>query len=228
MRRYATLLSLVLVALVLALPALAAPQEGHAAPEEEASASEAGHGEPEAGHGASEEGHGEGASPNPFAGDVGNAVWTLLIFFVLLFVLGKYAWGPVLEGLQSRERFIRESLEEARQNRDEARARLEEYEAKLASARAEVDEIMAEARRDAEALRKREEERARGEAEKTLERARREIQIATDTAVKEIYERATKLSVDAASRILGREISASDHERLIAESIDSLEKMDTH
>lgn len=182
-------------------PALAAPQ-------------------PEAGHGA------EAAGPNPFAGDFGNALWTVVIFLLLLWVLGKYAWGPILSGLQSREQFIRESLEEAKEHRDAAEARLEEYEEKLAGARVEVDEIMAEARRDASALREREEARAREEAEKMLERARREIRIATETAVQELYRKATRLTAAAASRILEREISAQDHDRLISDAIASVESMD--
>jgi hypothetical protein len=55
-----------------------------------------------------------------FAGDVGNALWTLVIFGSVVFVLGKFAWKPILNGLQAREAFIRESLEEARRDRAEA------------------------------------------------------------------------------------------------------------
>lgn len=166
----------------------------------------------------------EAAAPNPFAGDFGNALWTVVIFLLLLWVLGKYAWGPVLEGLQSREQFIRESLEEAKENRDAAEARLKEYEQQLAGARDDVEEILAEARRDAAALREREESRAKEEAEKMLERARREIRIATETAVQDLYARATELTVAAASRILEREISPQDHERLISDAIASIDQ----
>jgi F-type H+-transporting ATPase subunit b len=173
--------------------------------------------------GAPEAGHGAGTAGGPFSGDLGNALWTLVVFALLLVVLGKYAWTPILGGLKSREQFIRDSLEEAKRNRDQSEARLKEYEGKLAQARDEVEALLAEARRDAAALRQREEARAREEAEKTLERARREIQIATETAVQELYRQATDLSVEAASRILKREVSAADHERLIADTIAALE-----
>jgi F0F1-type ATP synthase membrane subunit b/b' len=83
---------------------------------------------------------------------------------------------------------------------------------------------MAEARRDAEALRQREEQRARTEAETLLDRARREIEIAKDTAVKELYQRATVLATDAASRIIRRELRPEDNERLVAESVAALEQ----
>lgn len=176
-------------------------------------------GEPEAA------GHGGGAS-NLFAGDLGNAVWTLVIFIALLWVLGRYAWDPILRGLQGREQFIRSALEEAKRDRDEAKGRLAEYEAKLASARAEVDAILDEARRDADQLRQREEQRARGEAEQIIARARREIEVATETAVKDLYSRASRLATAAAGRILKREVKPEDHERLIAESIEAIDRMD--
>ena len=55
--------------------------------------------------------HGEAGGGGPFAGDIGNALWTLLIFGLVVFILGRFAWGPILKGLQSREDFIRESIE---------------------------------------------------------------------------------------------------------------------
>src|SRR5215213_8933030 len=84
------------------------------------------------------EGHGE---PSLFSGNVGNAIWTLVIFGLVVLVLGKFAWGPILGTLQARETFIRESLETAKRDRDEAEARLREYEARLAQARGEATAI---------------------------------------------------------------------------------------
>ena len=59
----------------------------------------------------------EGGAVGPFEGNVGNAVWTLVVFALVVFVLGKFAWGPILAGLTEREKFIRQSLEEARNDR---------------------------------------------------------------------------------------------------------------
>jgi F-type H+-transporting ATPase subunit b len=175
-----------------------------------------------------EQGHGAEGAGGPFSGDLGSSLWTLVIFAVLLWVLGKYAWGPVLSGLQSRERFISDSLEQAQASRDQAEARLAEYEKRLAAARGEVETIMAEARRDAEALRHREEERAREEADRLLVRARREIDIATETAVKELYSRATRIATEAASRIIQRELRPEDHERLVADAVAAIERLPSH
>lgn len=165
--------------------------------------------------------HGE-SSNNLFAGDIGNAFWTVLIFLILLFVLGKFAWGPILNGLQTRENFIREALEKAKRDREESEARLREYEARLAAARAEASAIVDEGRRDADAVKRKIEEAARHEADKMIERAKREIQIATDTATKELYGLAARLATDMAARVIGREVNPQDHERLIAQSIEEL------
>lgn len=166
--------------------------------------------------------HGEG-SPNVFSGDVGNALWTVVIFLLVVFVLGKYAWGPILKALQAREDFIRESLEKAKRDRDQAEARLKEYEARLASARAEATALVEEGRRDAEAVKRTIEAQTRAEADKMLARAKHEIQLATDTATKDLYTLSARLATDMATKILGREISAQDHERLISESLASLD-----
>jgi len=171
---------------------------------------------------AAEAGHGEAAANSPFAGDIGNALWTVIIFALVLVVLGKYAWGPILTNLQARESFILESLEKAKKEREEAEGRLRAYEEKLAAARAEASAIVDEGRRDADAVKRRIEEQARHEADQMIARARREIQIATDTATKELYTLSARLATDMATRIIRKELTPQDHERLIAESISAL------
>jgi len=163
------------------------------------------------------------AANNPFAGDIGNALWTLVIFGLVVVVLGKFAWGPLLRGLQAREEFIRESLEKARIERETAEIRLREYEERLATARAEATAIVEEGRRDADAVKRRIEEDAKREADKAIERAKREIQIATDTATKELYTLSARLATDLAAKVIGRELNPRDHERLIAEAIAGLD-----
>ena len=165
----------------------------------------------------------EHEAPSLFAGDLGNSFWTLLIFVLVLVVLGKYAWGPILNTLQTRENFIREALEKAKREREEAEERLRQYEERLAGARAEASAIVEEGRRDAEVVKRRIEEDAKHQADLMIERAKREIQIATDTASKSLFTLAAKLATEVAARVLGRELSAQDHERLIAEGIDGLD-----
>lgn len=166
----------------------------------------------------------EGES-NLFAGDIGNAVWTLVIFVLVIVVLGKFAWTPLLEALQKREDFIRDSLEVAKEDRLAAGAQLKEYEEKLAKAQGEATEIIEEAKRNAETLRARLEDKTRQESENMLDRARREIDIAKQSAVKELYSTSAQLATDIAGRVLQRELTPADHERLIEESIGELENL---
>ncbi|HWM93620.1 MAG TPA: F0F1 ATP synthase subunit B [Thermoanaerobaculia bacterium] len=167
--------------------------------------------------------HGEGGGENNiFAGDVGNMIWTLVIFLLVVLVLGKFAWGPILNTLQARESFIHDALAAAKRDRDAAEARLREYEERLAQSRAEATAIVDEGRRDAVVVKQRIEEDARREADKMIERAKREIQIATETATKELYLLSARLATDMAGKMIGRELTTQDHERLIAESLDGV------
>lgn len=175
---------------------------------------------------AAEEGHGGG--DNIFAGDLGNILWTLVIFGLVLFVLGKYAWGPILSNLQAREDFIHDALAKAKADRDEAKAALARYEAKITGARAEATAIVEEGRRDADVVRQRIEQEARAEATKTLARVKREIEIAKETAVKELYALSGTLATSIAARIVERELKPEDHERLILDAISELEQVESH
>ena len=94
-------------------------------------------------------------APSLLAGDLGNSFWTLVIFVIVLVVLGKFAWGPILNQLQGRENRIRQWLESAKHDSDAAAARLKEYEQKLAASRAEATAIVEEGRRDAEVVKRR-------------------------------------------------------------------------
>jgi F-type H+-transporting ATPase subunit b len=164
---------------------------------------------------------GEGGG-SPFAGDLGVALWTLVIFGLVVFVLGKFAWGPLLGALQGREKFIHESLAEARSEREAAAAQLAEVEERLANARAEASEILEEGQKAAIRLRAELEEKARQEAESMVSRARQEIQLARESAVKDLYTRSAGLVTELTERVVRRELTTADHERLIAEAVEEL------
>jgi F-type H+-transporting ATPase subunit b len=162
-------------------------------------------------------------SLSPFAGNVGNAVWTLVIFLIVVILLGKFAWGPVLSLLQQREEFIHKSLSDAKQDRDAAEARLKEYAAKLQSAQREAIGIVEEARRDAERLREELRERAKAEADTLIKNAERQVQLETSRAIQQIRKEAVDLSVTIASKLLQRNISKEDNDRLIADALKQIE-----
>jgi F-type H+-transporting ATPase subunit b len=161
----------------------------------------------------------EGAAPNLFGGDLGNIFWSLSIFLLVLFVLGKFAWKPLLTGLQRREKFIRDSLTSAKRDREEAEARLKELMEKLDKARHEAGAIVDEGRRAGEAVKRRMEEEARRNGEAMIERAKREIGIARDTALRDLHEESAKLAMDMAGAVLKRQLTPEDHRRLVGEAL---------
>ena len=167
-----------------------------------------------------------GGEVNLFAGDLGNAIWTLVIFILVIVVLGKFAWGPLLNALQQREQFIRTSLQEAKADREAAEARLQEYEERLHQATTEATQIVVQGRQDADKAKARIEETARTEADKMLNRAKREIDLAKQSAIKDLYATSAELATDIAEKVLKRELSSQDHERLIEESIEELNRQD--
>lgn len=167
---------------------------------------------------------GEGATLSPFAGNVGNAIWTLAIFLIVVILLGKFAWGPVLSLLQQREKFIHDSLAEARRDRDEAAAALKEYTEKLHAATREADAMIARGRDDAERFREEIKQKARAEADTIMRNAERQIQQETNKALQQIRQEAVDLSVMIASKLIKRNITKEDNERLIDDALAQLDK----
>jgi F-type H+-transporting ATPase subunit b len=156
-----------------------------------------------------------------FRADLG--IWTIIIFVLLLVVLGKYAWGPLLEGLHRRESNIHAALEEAQKARQEAAALQERLQAQMNEAAANAREIIEEARRDA--LRLAEEERAKTKAEIQTERDRlyRDLNVAKDQALQQMWEQSAQLATLIASKAIHRQISAEDQRSLVDEALQEMQ-----
>src|SRR5205823_12933553 len=126
--------------------------------------------------------------------------------------------------LRQREEFIHSSLSEAKRDREEAEARLNQYTAKLQLAHAEAATIIEAARRDAERLRNELRERAKAQADTLIKNAERQIQLETARAVQQIRHEAVDLSVMIASKIIQRNLSKEDNEKLIEETLRQVQK----
>lgn len=180
--------------------------------------------EPQAAHGApaahASESHEEAASI--FAGGIGNAIVTLIIFGIVVYVLGTRAWPPLLKSINDREAMIRKSIEDARRQSEESQKLLAQYQTQLDRARTEATAIVEEGRRDAEAVRRKIQDDARKESDEMVARARREIQLATDSAIKELYDKTADLAVQVAGGIIRKELKADDHRGLVKESLDRM------
>jgi F-type H+-transporting ATPase subunit b len=163
-------------------------------------------------------GHAE-ETPNPLEikGDL--ALWTVVVFLVLLFILWKFAWGPVVEGLDKREQYIASQISHAEKNNAEARRLLEEYQQKLSEVQGEVRAIVEQGRHDAEQVGRELIEKARLEAKHEEEKAVREIEQATSAALAELAERSATLAVQLAGKIVGAKLQPADHATLIQQTV---------
>lgn len=168
----------------------------------------------------------EAGEPSIFSGDIGNFIFTLIIFVIVVTVLGKFAWKPVLRVLQQREQMIHDALVEAKRERAEADKLLARYQQQVDHAREEATAIVEEGKRDAEAVRRRLHEEAQREAGEMIERAKREIRLATDAAVKDVYDLAGRLAVEVAGQVLQAEVSPDKHRQLVQDALGRISAAD--
>ncbi len=201
-------------------PGAGEKKDEHSKKDEQGKADQGGHEQ------AKSDGHGEGEGhkkhgPFDFAFEEG--IWTLLVFIILLIVLRKYAWGPMLEGLRKREEHIRLAVEEAKMARQETeRVRLD-FKSQMDKAYAEIPKIMEEARRDAAALREEMKSKAASEIQADRDRLRREIETARDQALQELWNQTTTLATLISAKAIGRSLTAEDHRRLADEALSEVQ-----
>ena len=149
-------------------------------------------------------------------------IWTILVFVVLLTLLKKFAWGPLLAALEERQEGIRKSLDDAAQARKELEQVQEESNRIVAKARADADAIIAAGRADALKLQEELRAKARLEAEGIVKNAEREIQQQTSQSLAQIREEAVDLSLSIASKLIQRNLSKKDNETLIQDTLKQI------
>lgn len=162
----------------------------------------------------------QGETPGLFQINTGLSIWTLIIFLVLLGVLYKFAYPPILGAVDARERRLRETLEAAARDRAEAERLLEEQRRQLAEGRQQVQQLLAEGRQAAERLRAEILEQARREQEELLQRTRQELAREREAALAALRDEAVELSLAAAGKLLSRRLDAAEDRALVREFID--------
>jgi F-type H+-transporting ATPase subunit b len=163
---------------------------------------------------------GENAAPlNPLEWKTDLALWTGVVFVVLLLILWKYAWKPIAEGLDNRERNIANQIAGAEAAHQKAQGLLAEYERKLATAGDQVRGILEQGRRDAEQVGHALIDKAKEESHAEQQRAMQQIEAATAAAVKELADQSARLAVDLAGKIVHAKLSAEDHAQLIEQAV---------
>ena len=155
--------------------------------------------------------------------DPGLYIWTIVTFLILVAALGKFAWRPLLEALERRQAAIRKSLDDAQQAKQELERLNVQSQKILAEARVQADQILSLTRSDANRLRDELKQKAQTEAAGVLKNAERQIEMETARALQQIRREAVDLSVAIASKLLERNVTKEDNERLIEETFRQIE-----
>jgi F-type H+-transporting ATPase subunit b len=155
--------------------------------------------------------------------DPGLYIWTIVVFLVLLGLLAKFAWKPLLEALEKRQESIRRSLDDAAKAKQELEQLHAESQRILAEARGEAETIVARTREDANRLRDEMRQKAQQEAATIVKNAEKQIELETARALQQIRHEAVDLSIAIASKLLQRNVSKEDNERLIEDTFRQLD-----
>ena len=152
----------------------------------------------------------------------GLLAWTVLTFLILLFVLKKVAWGPIISALETREKEIKDALNSAATAREDAEKATADYEKIKQEAHAEAQVILSEAKSVKEKMISDAVEEARKKAEIETENALQSINAEKEKAVKEIKTAAVDLSIKAASKLIEKNLDSSDNRKLASDAIDKV------
>lgn len=155
--------------------------------------------------------------------DPGLYIWTIATFLILLALLARFAWRPLLDALEQRQGVIQKSLDDARQARQELEQVKAEAARMLSEARAEAADIISRTRTDGARFADEMKQKARADADVLVQRAQRDIDMQTSRAMATIRAEAVDLSVAIASKILRRNISKEDNERLIDDTLAEMQ-----
>ncbi len=149
--------------------------------------------------------------------------WTTLTFLLLVFLLKKFAWGPILTAVKDREESIDNALKSAEKAREEMKNLQADNEKILAEARAERDAMLKEGRELRDKTIDGAKEAAKAEAEKMIENAREQIEMQKRAAMTELKNQVAALSIDMAEKILRKELAdAKKQEALINEMLEDI------
>lgn len=155
--------------------------------------------------------------------DPGLAIWTIVVFLTLLFLLKKFAWGPLLRALEARQEKIQKSLDDAQKAQQELERLNRESADIIKKAHADAESIVSKSYADAEKLRDEMKLKAREEAEAIFRDARSQIETETGKALRQIRSEIADMSVMVASKLIQRNFTREDNNELIEETLKQIE-----
>ncbi len=151
--------------------------------------------------------------------DPGVGIWAIVVFVLLLLILKKYAWAPILEALDARETTVRESLEQAARIQAENARLAQEQSRLIAEARAEANAVLQTARESGEALKKSLEQTAQEEKRRIIASASQEIEAQTRAAVAELRKTTAELSIGIAEKLIRQNLDDTKNRALVDQLI---------
>jgi F-type H+-transporting ATPase subunit b len=153
----------------------------------------------------------------------GLMIWTIIAFAITLWVLKRYAFGPVQKLIDDRRDRIRSSIEEADRAREEARGLLEEHRALIGQAKGQAEEILAEARKIADSQRERLRDELEEDRQRRLDETLRQIEQAKIQALGDIRRQVGELAALATEKITRKTLTDADQQRLIDEALAEID-----
>lgn len=156
------------------------------------------------------------------APNYGLMVWTLVIFLILLGVLSKFAFRPIIAAVEAREQALEDAINSAKRDREEAALLLAQHRAALDASRGEGQKLIADARAAAERVRAELVEQAHAEQAKMLERARAEIDAERATAIAELRKEAVDLAIMGAGKVIGQNLDREANRKLVESFLASV------
>ena len=154
--------------------------------------------------------------------DTGLMIWTLIIFVILLFVLSRFAFGPLTQAVRAREESLQAAIDAAKADREAAAKLLAEHQAQIEAARGEAQKLIASGRGVAEKMRSDLLEQTRREQQDMLERARREIDSEKDRAIAQLRREAVDLALAGASKVIEQNLESQKNRQLVESYLASI------
>ena len=164
----------------------------------------------------------EGGKVNLLSPNGGLMFWTLAIFIVLLLVLSRYAFKPLLAAVEAREQSLQDAIEQAKQDRAAATKLLEEQRALLETARADAQRFVADGRQTAEKLKASMLDETKSQQQEMLDRARRDIENEKTRAIAELRREAVDLALAGAGRLIERNLDDAGNRKLVEDFLASI------
>ena len=155
--------------------------------------------------------------------DPGLFLWSIFTFLVLLALLAKFAWKPLLKALETREETIRLSLENAQTAKKELDRLQQESALIIRKAHGEAESIVSKSWTDAEKVREEMKQKAKAEADAIVKESKRQIEIETGRALRQIRNEVADLSIAIASKVIQRNVSKEDNDRLIQDTLNQID-----